>query len=202
MGWVNHYPGLSRPMDDPQLRAISNGLGVQSLTMIYLADEGRIGPKPDCAITGDTDDERTSALENLRLLQSSNTAPRDIPIIVRQDASLKDDLHDVLAGRKRRFGNPPFFVKNYDGSVGLLNRGCTRDYKIRPVRRELRKLLGKGARGIVSRTPIVEMWLGITTDECDRMEPSRVPWIYNRYPLIELDWSRRDCIRYLEQRFG
>lgn len=198
----NAYPGLSRPQEGMRLRVISNGLGVQSLAMIYLADEHRIGPMPDYAITGDTGDERTSALENLRLLQSSNTRPSEIEILVRKDHDLRDDLLEVVAGRKKRFSNPPFFIKNPDGSRGILTRGCTRDYKINPVRRELRRLLGKARTGRVSATPIVELWIGITTDEVDRMEPSRMPWIYNRYPLIEIDWSRRDCERYLERRFA
>jgi len=200
--WHNRYPGLSKPLADAQLRVISNGLGVQSMAMIYLADEGKIGPTPRYAITGDPGDERTSALDNLRLLQSGNTAPRDISILVRKDADLREDLRNVIAGKIKRFGNPPFFVKNPDGTMGMINRGCTRDYKIRPVRRELRRLLGKGPRGIVSKTPIVELWIGITTDEADRMEPSRAGWIQNRYPLIEIDWSRQDCVRYLERRFG
>lgn len=201
-GGVNLYPGISKPLAGARLRVISNGLGVQSMAMIYLADEGKIGPEPDCAITGDTDNERTSALENLAMLRSGNTAPRNIEILVRKDASLTDDFHDVIVGRKKRFSNPPFFIKNPDGSRGILTRGCTRDYKINPVRRELRRLLGKGPRGRVSSTPIVELWIGITTDEVDRIEPSRLPWIENRYPLIEIDWSRRDCERYLERRFG
>ncbi len=200
--WANQYPSISKPLESATLRVISNGLGVQSMAMIYLADEGKIGPMPQCAITGDTDDERTSALENLRMLQSGNTKPRDIAIIVRKDASLKDDFHDVIAGQKKRFSNPPFFIKNPDGSRGILTRGCTRDYKINPVRRELRRLLGKGPRGRDSKTPIVELWIGITTDEVDRIEPSRLPWVENRYPLIEIDWSRRDCERYLQERFG
>lgn len=200
--WANQYPAISRALDNPQIRAISNGLGVQSMAMIYLADEGKIGPKPQYALTGDTDNERASALENLAMLRSGNTKPRDIEILVRKDHSLTDDFKDVIAGRKKRFSNPPFFIKNPDGSRGILTRGCTRDYKINPVRRELRRLLGKSARGRVSKTPIVELWIGITTDEVDRIEPSRMPWIENRYPLIEIDWSRRDCEMYLERRFG
>jgi hypothetical protein len=197
----NLYPGVSKPLAGAKLRAVSNGLGVQSLAMLYLAADGLIGPEPDVAITGDTDDERTSALENLRMLQG-NAPPGNIRIIVRKDASIRDDLADVLARRKKRFSNPPFFIKNADGSRGILTRGCTRDYKIVPVRRELRKLLGKASRGPVSKTPIVELWIGITTDEVDRMEPSRMPWIYNRYPLIEIDWSRQDCERFLNRRFS
>ena len=38
------------------------------------------------------------------------------------------------------------------------------------------------------------MWLGISTDETIRMKNSRDRWIANRYPPIEADMSRRDCL--------
>ena len=41
---------------------------------------------------------------------------------------------------------------------------------------------------------IVELWLGISTDETIRMKNSRDRWIANRYPPIEADMSRRDCL--------
>jgi hypothetical protein len=198
----NEFPGISSPLPNPALRAISNGLGIQSLTMIYLADRGLIGPRPSVAINGDPDDEQTSAKDNLRFLLSDNTRPRDIDVIVRQDASLKQEFDDAIAGKRKRFSNPPFFIRKPDGSRGILTRGCTQDYKIRPVRRELRKLLGKSPRARMGKDPIVELWIGITRDEAHRAAPSHMPWIYNRHPLLEIGWSRRDCERWLKKEFG
>lgn len=64
------------------------------------------------------------------------------------------------------------------------------------IQKQARKLLGK--RAIRSDTPLVEMVIGISTDECDRMKDSQVPWIVHRYPLIyEVPKSRRDCVRWM-----
>jgi hypothetical protein len=37
------------------------------------------------------------------------------------------------------------------------------------------------------------MWIGISTDEAQRMKPQQEPWIRARWPLIEQGTSREDC---------
>jgi hypothetical protein len=44
----------------------------------------------------------------------------------------------------------------------------------------------------------VEMWLGISTDEFQRMKDSDVKYITHRWPLIERGMSRADCVKWLE----
>ena len=44
----------------------------------------------------------------------------------------------------------------------------------------------------------VEQWLGISTDEWQRMKDSDVKYITNRYPLIEMRMSRAGCIDWLQ----
>jgi hypothetical protein len=47
------------------------------------------------------------------------------------------------------------------------------------------------------------MWICISADERPtRCEPSREPWITNRWPLRELGMARRDCERWLLERYG
>lgn len=46
------------------------------------------------------------------------------------------------------------------------------------------------------------MWIGITTDEAHRMAPSPTPHIQHRYPLIEIGWSRGDCIEWMKREYG
>jgi hypothetical protein len=41
-------------------------------------------------------------------------------------------------------------------------------------------------RGLRLSPGLVEQWLGITLDEIQRMKPSRVKYITNRYPFIEM----------------
>ncbi len=41
-------------------------------------------------------------------------------------------------------------------------------------------------------------WIGITLDEIQRMKTSRHKYIKNRWPLIELDMTRHDCLRWMK----
>ncbi|MFE4216255.1 hypothetical protein [Streptomyces sp. NPDC056844] len=44
---------------------------------------------------------------------------------------------------------------------------------------------------------LVEQWVGISTDEFHRAKDADVKYMRNRHPLIDLGWSRTDCVRYL-----
>src|SRR4029079_5587045 len=58
--------------------------------------------------------------------------------------------------------------------------------------------LRPGQRG--PRTPVVEQWIGISTDEAHRMKPARESYIGNRWPLIEMRMSRWDCLLWLDRQ--
>ena len=96
----------------------------------------------------------------------------------------------------------PVYLKGRDGEGdGIGRRQCTDNYKIRPIRRRMRELLGLRPRQRVPAGTTVELWLGISTDEAIRMKTSRDRWIENRYPLIEAGMSRRDCMEWWEARY-
>lgn len=80
----------------------------------------------------------------------------------------------------------------------MIRRQCTKDYKIVPIRRKVRELAGLTRRRSPS-VPVVEQWIGISFDEIIRMKPSFEAWQVNRWPLIEEQMSRRDCLRWLER---
>jgi hypothetical protein len=56
-----------------------------------------------------------------------------------------------------------------------------------------------GFRKRFPKDKYIEQWIGISTDEIQRMKPARDPYIKNRHPLIELNMSRQDCINYLKK---
>lgn len=201
MTMPNLYPGISKPLEGAQLRVILNGLGVQSVTMYLLAERGLIGPKPDYSITADTGDETTGAMENLAFLQSPNMACT-IPIVVAQRANMSADYAKAIDTKAKRIENAPFFVRNDDGTRGKLARKCTRHYKIDSNEREVRRLLGLAKGQRAPRVPVVEQWMGITTDEAHRMAPARHAFIQHRHPLIEIGWSRWDCVNWLWGEYG
>lgn len=43
-------------------------------------------------------------------------------------------------------------------------------------------------------------WIGISLDEVQRMKPARHPWIRHRWPLIEKEMTRHDCLRWMEAK--
>ncbi len=65
----------------------------------------------------------------------------------------------------------------------------------------IRELLGVGKGRRVPAGTTVEMWLGISTDEAGRMRDSRDRWMRNRYPLVEVGMSRRDCMEWWTARY-
>ena len=96
----------------------------------------------------------------------------------------------------------PVFLKGNEGEEdGIGRRQCTDNYKIRPIRRRIRELLGLKPRQQVPNGTTVELWLGISTDEAIRMRTSRDRWMVNRYPLIEPGMSRKDCADWWAARY-
>lgn len=185
------HDGLSRPIPEPKLRVLSLGAGVQSTTLALMAARGEIDA-PDCAVFADTGDEPAAVYEHLAWLMSG-VLPFPVHI-VRVGKSLSAALRDGEEG-----GRIPFHKVSTDGSHCMVQRQCTRNWKIRPIRRKIRELLGVGLRGYVA-PGTVESWVGISTDEITRIKPSGCRFIHNRHILIEARMSRQDCYTWLEQR--
>ena len=178
------------------LRIISLGAGVQSTTMALMAAHGEIEPMPDCAIFADTGAEPKAVYEHLHWLMSDNVLP--FPVYVVSAGNLKDHVAADRPRGKYLKVDIPAYVQAPDGSQALINRSCTRDFKIVPIRRKVRDLLGlNGKRS--PKEPICEQWIGISIDEASRMKPSREPWQQMRWPLIEKSMSRGDCLRWMER---
>ncbi len=175
--------------DLPTLRIISLGAGVQSTTMLLMACEGLLTPRPDYAIFADTQWEPPSVYEHLARLERIST----IPIHRVSAGSVKRAVLDNISGG---FVPVPFFTKG----KGMGRRQCTRQFKIAPIAQHIRQLLGVAPRKHVPRGTVVEVWIGISTDEIFRMKPSRYKWQRNVWPLVDKGMSRKDCLRWLTDR--
>lgn len=77
----------------------------------------------------------------------------------------------------------------------------TSEYKLAPIRRKIRELLGAAQPNFrrVPRGRTAEEWVGFSTDEIGRVAEPRVFYLRARHPLLELGMSRRDCQRYLRR---
>ncbi len=92
---------------------------------------------------------------------------------------------------------------------GMGRRQCTAEYKLVPIKRKIRELLGARPPAFrsVPKGRVAEQWIGFSTDEViranRRKDSQGVSYLTTRYPLLELGMSRRDCERYLaEQGWG
>jgi hypothetical protein len=172
------------PGASPMLRVLSLGAGVQSTTLALMAAHGEIEP-PDCAIFADTKDEGAATYRHLDWLE------RQLPFPVHRVS------HGHLSAALFA-GDDEARIPAFVGAGGLANRQCTRNYKIREIRRAVRRVLGVSANGYIAPGS-VEQWIGISQDEADRMKPSGVAFMINRFPLIERRMGRYDCLLWLER---
>lgn len=176
---------LSGASGEPVLRVISLGAGVQSSTLLLMALRGEFDDAPDCAIFADTQWESKATYRHLEFLE-------------REAARFNFPIFRVTAGdiRRSEWNKMPLFVRNLDGETGMLNRQCTQAYKLAPINRKIRQLVGleKGER---SNGAVCELWLGISLDEASRMRDSREKWKTHRYPLVERLMRRKDCLEWL-----
>ena len=182
-------------MTDPAIRLLSLGAGIQSTTLLLLSAEGRL-PALDGAVFADTGWEPAAVYAHLDRLEREVADPAGIPIHRVSSGNIRDDALNP----GKRFASMPLFILNPDGRPGMTRRQCTGAYKIKPIKRQVRQLLGFPHPRRVPEGRFAEQWIGISTDEFHRAKDSDVRYLRNRFPLIELGWSRSDCLHYLRTR--
>lgn len=181
-----------------KLRILSLGAGVQSTTILLLSHHGEL-PKLDAAIFADTGWEREGTYLWLDYLRSIVS----IPIITVSGGNVREDMREaqVRCLKKdgfRRANMPVYTQDRKTESKGMLRRQCTNEYKIQPIRKELRRMLGLIPRQRAPRGA-VEQWVGISTDEAHRVWAARQERMSTiEYPLLTMKpMSRHDCINWL-----
>lgn len=167
------------------MKVLSLGAGVQSTTLLVMACNGDF-ERPDHVIFADTGWEPVAVYSHLEKLKVFS-ANHGISIDVVRKGNLRNDALD----HTHRFASMPLFTKSADGKVSMLQRQCTREYKLGPILARVREL------GATKSNP-AEMWIGISTDEIVRMKDSRVQYTGNRWPLIERGMDRNACRKYLD----
>lgn len=187
-------------MADPTIRVLSLGAGVQSTALLILAARGDL-PGLDCAIFSDTGWEPRSVYEHLDRLEREIAQPAGIPIHRVSSGHIREDALDP----EHRFASMPLYVKNQDGGDGMGRRQCTSEYKLKPIQRKVRELLGAQPRtdGVPGRVPKgrhAEQWIGISLDEEHRaidaegaLREGTVRYERLRFPLLALGMTREHC---------
>jgi len=174
--------------ENNKLRVISLGWGTQSFTLAAMAALGEI-PPVDAAIHADTRHESI-----LTYAFAKKWTPwleeRGVRVI-----TIRAENTDYL--NKYSGTYIPAFTQssNNKNGVGQLKRQCTKHWKLRPINRAVRGLMREN--GIKLRPNCVDMLIGISLDEVQRVKPSDVNYITKVYPLIDLRMTRDDCKKWL-----
>lgn len=201
----------------PVSRVLSLGAGVQSTVMALKADRGDFGVIPDIAIFADTGWEPKKVYDHLDWLEGELKNIKILRVKVKSTArkrprnengqfikaNLRDHLMQGVNSSGNKFITVPLFIINKDGKPAIGRRQCTREYKVTPIQKAIRKYVLKlKKRQLVPKGQWVEQWIGISTDEMVRMKDNRDHWLMNRWPLIEgAMMSREDCKAWFAKHY-
>ncbi|GAA6621592.1 hypothetical protein [Scytonema sp. NUACC26] len=177
--------------------AFSFGGGVQSSAIyLMLMHEPRklleaMGELPDKVFFADTGAETASTYKALVHMMGFKSLHFEIQIV--SNGSILN--HCYGSGDY----NPlyPFYIKQPDGKLSMAKRQCTSEFKIRAVQKACREAFHLTRKKL--KYPTISQWLGISTDEPERVKTSEGTGFVTRYPLIELGMSRDDCVDYCKQ---
>ena len=177
------------------IQVLSLGMGVQSSCMALMAANGEIEPKPDLVVFSDPGWESETTYKYAYWLQKK-LEMLGMNVVFTHNGNIRQDLIRA-ANEGTRVASLPFFTLAPNGTTGMVMRQCTMDYKITPVRKAIKSYLKvKTSREI--KEPVT-LWMGISTDEIERVKSSNEKWIVNRYPLIEKIMNRLDCMNWLSR---
>ena len=167
---------------------LSMGGGVQSSTLWLMNCAGLITPRAEFAVFSDTMNEIYGTYEYLDYLDEVSIKAGLPPIMRVTEGSI---IADTLNAKKGAVDIPFFTDSNKGNARGMLNRQCTKKYKIDTVKREVRKIFGMKQRF---------QWIGFSMDEMTRRNDTLYPqYIKPRYPLLEMRMSRDDCKAWLKE---
>jgi hypothetical protein len=178
---------------NPALRVLNWGMGQDSTTILLMSHHGELPPF-DAVLVADTQQEPVEVYETMKWVMALVQVP-----IYRVTVG---DLGAACLGYLRN--NPPasrpqipFYVAGSNGKASPLRRGCTEAYKIKPIRKKLRELLGIAPQKHIPKTCWVEQAIGFPLEELGRTFCSDVAWISNTFPLIDKRMRKHDCERWL-----
>jgi hypothetical protein len=177
----------------PSARYLGLGAGIQSSTCLLLAIQGKIPPF-DAAVFADTGWEPASVYTHLDRLERL-AATAGIPVVRVSTGNIRADALDP----KHRFASMPLFTLGPNGERGMARRQCTSEYKIKPIKAEVRRRLGYPHPARIPAGLVAEIAIGISVDEVHRARDADVAYMRNVFPLLDLGWRRSDCVAHLAE---
>lgn len=151
---------------------LSYGGGINSSALFfYLLEKKR---RLDTVVFADTGEEQQSTITSVEKMKNI-CKQKDIPFITVK--SHHGNLYDYYFNKKK--------------VMSIMKRDCTTKFKVAPIRKYLRNHYGKKEKFV--------MYIGISSDEFQRMRDSNVKYITNKYPFVDDKIDRYGNIRILRE---
>ena len=185
------------------MRILSLGAGVQSTTVLLMSCVGELD-KLDAAVFADTGWEPRAVYEHLTWLEGE-ARKAGIPVyrVRRPGPTIREfEMAGSMRGKGQGWLSIPYRTLGPNGE-GIVRRQCTRAFKLDPVEREVKRLIGHKPGTRLPTTPAVEVWKGISFDERERMagaSMSASAWQLVYFPLVDLGMTRRACLDWCESQ--
>ena len=214
MGWKS----LTEYGDEDLINVLNLGAGVQSSTVLLMSIEGEL-PKLDHCIFADTGWEPKAVYRQMDWLKGLAEAAGIKVHIVSSGNINEDAINAQVAGAKcgmtaeerqvakdagagaapGRWASMPYFTLSPEGDRGQIRRQCTYEYKIKAIEKCLRRtILGLKPRQRAPKGKQVRQWIGISSDEMQRMQKDFQKWSQNWYPLVAMGMSRSSCFAWMD----
>jgi hypothetical protein len=171
---------------------LSFGGGTQSSAIVALIIQGKL-PKPDAIVIADTGYEKSTTWAYL----DSVIQPALKEIGLEVHVVSQEWANAGLVSKNGKSILMPMFTTQVQGQVGKLGGFCSSEWKVRPMERYLKKVLG------ISKAQ-TKKWIGFSLDESrrairmmatDDYEKGRI-----RFPLIhDVPLKRHQAIREVEK---
>jgi 3'-phosphoadenosine 5'-phosphosulfate sulfotransferase (PAPS reductase)/FAD synthetase len=155
------------------MRVLSMGGGVQSSAVFFMSIRGEI-PAYDAVVFADTGWEPRKVYEWLGFLEEE-ARKVGLPFIRVSSGNIREDALRRIR-ESTRWATMPLVVEGSTG-LGRLQRQCTQEYKVKPIRAWIRQALKE------REEKVALLSLGISWDEVERMKPSEVQYIVHQFPL-------------------
>jgi hypothetical protein len=157
----------------PAARYLSLGAGIQSSTCLLLAVQGKIASF-DAAVFADTGWEPAAVYTHLDRLERL-AAAAGIPVVSVSTGDIRADALDPA----QRFASMPLFTLGPNGERGMARRQCSSEYKIKPIKAEVRRRLGYPHPQRIPAGLVAEISIGISVDEVHRARDADVAYMGN-----------------------
>lgn len=209
------------------INVISNGLGSQSMRLLQLAAEGVLHSR--LAICGDTGSEndrlrsdgvRQSAREYFDEIVKPYSEANNIEAVfvrsIKKDGSEYESLIDQTRAAIKTGNMGAILIPLYGSEGGQRKQRCTDRYKLKAIRRYVRKVKGfkevRFLQGIVIEEAqrrvkgvqvesiddfrtfrVIERYELKSVDGAAVKVPRFLQWCFSAYPLADLRLTRSDC---------